>query len=102
MTNRIYLFTTLVFLGFHFLVTDEFYNELDSSTIIQKAILKLGGEVMSKQICSDIQRKKNLIIDSLIHLGIYKKGNKQLYELTLHELETEYQIVNPAIQDLSF
>ncbi|MEK1831402.1 Fur-regulated basic protein FbpA [Priestia megaterium] len=30
------------------------------------------------------------------------KRNKQLYELTLHELETEYQIVNPAIQDLSF
>ncbi|MGG0451697.1 Fur-regulated basic protein FbpA [Priestia megaterium] len=57
---------------------------------------------MSKQICSDIQRKKNLIINSLIHLGIYKKGNKQLYELTLYELETEYQIVNPAIRELSF
>jgi len=57
---------------------------------------------MSKQIYSDIQRKKNLIIDSLIHLGIYKKGNKQLYELTLHELETEYRIVNSAIHDLSF
>jgi Fur-regulated basic protein A len=64
--------------------------------------VKLGGEIMSEQIYSDIQRKKNSIIDSLIHLGIYKKGNKQLYELTLHELETEYQIVNPAIQDLSF
>jgi hypothetical protein len=64
--------------------------------------LKLGGGIMSEQIYSDIQRKKNSIIDSLIHLGIYKKGNKQLYELTLYELETEYQIVNPAIQDLSF
>lgn len=29
MTNRIYLFITLVLLGFHFLVTDEFYNELE-------------------------------------------------------------------------
>ncbi|MDD9784534.1 Fur-regulated basic protein FbpA [Priestia megaterium] len=57
---------------------------------------------MSKQIYYDIQRKKNLIIDSLIHLGIYKKGNKQLYELTLQELETEYRIVNSAIHDLSF
>ncbi|MFP7736470.1 Fur-regulated basic protein FbpA [Priestia aryabhattai] len=57
---------------------------------------------MSKQTYSDIQRKKNLIIDSLIHLGIYKKGNKQLYELSLHELETEYRIVNSAINDLSF
>ncbi|MCM3771205.1 Fur-regulated basic protein FbpA [Priestia aryabhattai] len=33
---------------------------------------------------------------------MYKKGDKQLYKLTLHELETEYQIVNPAIQDLCF
>ncbi|MFE0565911.1 hypothetical protein BTA37_29090 [Priestia megaterium] len=57
---------------------------------------------MSEQIYSDIQCKKNSIIDSLIYLGIYKKGNKQLYELTLHELETEYQIVNPKIQELSF
>jgi hypothetical protein len=57
---------------------------------------------MSEQTYSDIQRKKNSIIDSLIHLGIYKKGNKQLYELTLRELETEYHIVNPAIQDISF
>lgn len=71
-------------------------------TIIPKTILKLGGGIMSEQIYSDIQRKKTSIIDSLIHLGIYKKGNKQLYELTLHELETEYQIVNPAIRDLSF
>jgi len=57
---------------------------------------------MSDQSYSDMQRKKTSIIDSLIHLGIYKKGNKQLYELTLHELETEYHIVSPAIQDLSF
>jgi len=57
---------------------------------------------MSKQIYYDIQCKKNLIIDSLIHLGIYKKGNKQLYELTLQELEKEYRIVNSAIHDLSF
>jgi hypothetical protein len=57
---------------------------------------------MGEQTYSEIQRKKNSIIDSLIHLGIYKKGNKQLYELTLHELEKEYHIVNPGIQDISF
>ncbi|MBU8590394.1 Fur-regulated basic protein FbpA [Priestia megaterium] len=57
---------------------------------------------MGEQTYSDIQRKKTSIIDSLIHLGIYKKGNKQLYELTLHELEKEYHIVNLGIQDISF
>jgi hypothetical protein len=51
---------------------------------------QLGGECMDKQYQSDMDSQKNIIIDSLLDLGIYKKGAKQLYELTLTELEKEY------------
>ena len=54
-------------------------------------------EELIKEIEGGYAGPKNSIIDSLIYLGIYKKGNKQLYELTLHELEKEYHIVNPGM-----
>ena len=34
--------------------------------------------------------RKTFIIDQLLSIGIYKKENVQLYELTLTELENEY------------
>lgn len=49
-----------------------------------------GGECVGKQYKSDMDSQKHIIIDSLLDLGIYKKGTKQLYELTLTELEKEY------------
>lgn len=48
---------------------------------------------MTKQAYSHIQCKKTSMIDLLLDAGVYKKGNKQLYELTLQELETEYAAV---------
>ncbi|EIJ78211.1 hypothetical protein PB1_11644 [Bacillus methanolicus PB1] len=38
-----------------------------------------------------IEEKKEKIIDFLILSGVYKKGNFQLFELTLRELEEEYE-----------
>ena len=48
---------------------------------------------MTKQPYSHIQCKKTSMIDLLLDAGVYKKGNKQLYELTLQELESEYEAV---------
>lgn len=48
---------------------------------------------MTKQAYSHIQCKKTSMIDLLLDAGVYKKGNKQLYELTLQELETEYKAI---------
>ncbi|SFE42127.1 Fur-regulated basic protein A [Bacillus sp. OV194] len=39
-----------------------------------------------------IEQRKNFLITCLIEWGIYKKEDKQLYELTLSELEAEYQL----------
>jgi hypothetical protein len=35
--------------------------------------------------------KKEELIDFLILSGVYKKGNLQLFELSLRELEEEYE-----------
>lgn len=39
-----------------------------------------------------VQMKKKDLINKLIKMGIFKKNNKHLYELTLSELEEEYNI----------
>lgn len=47
--------------------------------------------VLSKFIQEAIRVKKDYLINELIKMGIYKKGERQLYELTLTELEMEYK-----------
>lgn len=47
---------------------------------------------MSDQLYSAIEVQKTLVINSLLDLGIYKKGNKHLYELTLIELVEYYDV----------
>ncbi len=39
-----------------------------------------------------VEVRKAFIIDQLLNIGIYKKENVQLYELSLSELENEYMI----------
>ncbi|RFB09482.1 Fur-regulated basic protein FbpA [Bacillus sp. HNG] len=41
-----------------------------------------------------VQSKKKDLINKLIKQGIYKKNDKHLYELTLSELEKEYELYN--------
>jgi hypothetical protein len=41
-----------------------------------------------------VKKKKQYLIDQLISLGIYKKGNKHLFEWSLCELEEEYRSLN--------
>ena len=38
-----------------------------------------------------VQVKEEKLINKMIQSGIYKKNNKHLYELTLIDLEKEYQ-----------
>ncbi|SDY09564.1 Fur-regulated basic protein A [Evansella caseinilytica] len=45
---------------------------------------------MSKIFQEAIMLKKNYLIKKLIKLGVYKKGDQHLYELTLTQLEEEY------------
>ncbi|MEM5003328.1 Fur-regulated basic protein FbpA [Priestia megaterium] len=52
---------------------------------------------MNKQYQPDMDSEKNIVIDYLLDLGIYKKGTKQLYELTLTELEKEYHEIKQQI-----
>ena len=40
-----------------------------------------------------VQIQKQNLINSLIQSGIYKKNDTHLYELTLSELENEYQYI---------
>jgi hypothetical protein len=40
-----------------------------------------------------IQNRRNELINKLIVHNIFKKGDKQLFELTLQELEDEYKFL---------
>ncbi|MBZ5749466.1 Fur-regulated basic protein FbpA [Metabacillus rhizolycopersici] len=43
------------------------------------------------QLREAIFRRKEKLIKKLITRGVYKKDNKHLYELTLSEIESEYE-----------
>jgi len=51
------------------------------------------GDNMGNLLQHAVQSKKKDLINKLIKLGIYKKNDKHLYELTLSELENEYKLV---------
>ena len=55
-------------------------------------IINHGGGQMSDQLYLETELQKTIVINSLLDLGIYKKGNKHLYELTLIELEEYYDV----------
>ncbi|PKJ52036.1 Fur-regulated basic protein FbpA [Bacillus sp. SN10] len=48
---------------------------------------------MNIQICFDIENRKKFLIDELIREGIFKIHNLQLYELSLEELEKEFESI---------
>lgn len=45
------------------------------------------------QLSEAVVRRKDELIKKLLHLGVYKKDGHHLYELTLSEVETEYDNV---------
>ncbi|MGG1674140.1 Fur-regulated basic protein FbpA [Neobacillus sp. NRS-1170] len=47
---------------------------------------------MGNLLRNAVYLKKQNLINKLIKFGIYKKNSKQLYELTLSELEKEYRL----------
>ncbi|MGP7815740.1 Fur-regulated basic protein FbpA [Niallia sp. 01092] len=47
---------------------------------------------MEKQL-SQVENQKNELIEKLLHHGIYKKESLHLFELTVIELEEEYNKV---------
>ncbi|ADU29090.1 Fur-regulated basic protein FbpA [Evansella cellulosilytica] len=51
---------------------------------------------MSKYLQKAIKAKRNYLIGKLIQVGIYKKGDQHLYELTLTELEQEFEAINES------
>ncbi len=54
-------------------------------TIIERGCEKL--EILQQEA---LERKKNFLIERLIRRGIYKKDNIHLFELSLSDLENEY------------
>jgi hypothetical protein len=54
---------------------------------------------MKNLLRSAVQLKKQKLINKLIKSGIYKKGNKHLYELTLSDLENEYKYIEKKSSD---
>ncbi|MFC7392919.1 Fur-regulated basic protein FbpA [Scopulibacillus cellulosilyticus] len=47
---------------------------------------------MNNQLREAIEAKKQYYIEKLLDAGIYKVSNRQLYRLTLSELERIFQI----------
>lgn len=45
---------------------------------------------MVNRLRKAVDDKKQFFIQELLNRGIYKRANRQLYELTLSELEKEY------------
>ncbi|HET7657724.1 MAG TPA: Fur-regulated basic protein FbpA [Bacillales bacterium] len=45
---------------------------------------------MANRLRQVVEDKKQFFIQELLNAGIYKRANRQLYELTLSELEKEY------------
>ncbi|MGG3125088.1 Fur-regulated basic protein FbpA [Priestia megaterium] len=54
---------------------------------------------MSNQFQPDTDSQKNSMINFLLDLGVYKKGTKHLYELSLTELEKEYLTIKQQTWD---
>ncbi|MTT30596.1 Fur-regulated basic protein FbpA [Terrilactibacillus sp. BCM23-1] len=48
---------------------------------------------MSTYLHKAEEKKKNRYINRLLNLGVYKTKNRQLYELSLQQLEQEYDKV---------
>jgi Fur-regulated basic protein A len=48
---------------------------------------------MGKILQEAINNRRNELINKLIVHNIFKKGDKQLFELTLRELEDEYHYI---------
>lgn len=46
---------------------------------------------MAKILRDAVEMKQQILINKLIKLGLYKKDDKHLFELTLSELEWEYK-----------
>jgi hypothetical protein len=50
-----------------------------------------GELTMGKILRQAVENRRNELINKLIAFGIYKKQEKQLFELSLSELECEYK-----------
>ncbi|WP_459501398.1 Fur-regulated basic protein FbpA [Bacillus sp. C1] len=46
---------------------------------------------MSSQLRFAVENRKRRLIDQLIKVGVFKVLDRQLYELSLEELEKEYK-----------
>ncbi|MGN7942582.1 Fur-regulated basic protein FbpA [Virgibacillus sp. 6R] len=51
---------------------------------------------MSTQLRKLVELRKTQLINKLLQAGIYKSSEKQLYELSVSELEKECQVINHA------
>jgi Fur-regulated basic protein A len=49
--------------------------------------------MMGKIHQETLQKRRNELVNKLIVHNIFKKGDKQLFELTLQELENEYKYI---------
>ena len=46
---------------------------------------------MGESVRANVETRRNKLIDELIALEVYKKDDRQLFELSLCELEIEYR-----------
>jgi hypothetical protein len=52
---------------------------------------RIGGIKMENLLRAAVWQRKQYLIEELLKKGIYKKENHHLFELTLSDLEKEYQ-----------
>lgn len=54
---------------------------------------------MTNLLRTAIQQKRQYLMDELLKQGIFKKGDKHLYELTLTDLEKEFKYMETNGED---
>jgi Fur-regulated basic protein A len=52
---------------------------------------RIGGIKMENLLRAAVRQRKQYLIEELLKKGVYKKENHHLFELTLSDLEKEYQ-----------
>lgn len=56
-----------------------------------------GASYMTNLPRTAVQEKRQYLMDELLKLGVYKKEDKHLYELTLTDLEEEYRFIETNV-----
>lgn len=64
------------------------------TTIQRNDLIIKGGYILGKLLRNALNNKKVFLINKLIEEGVYKKNNTHLFEMTLSDLQEEYNKIS--------